>query len=154
MVNPSDNFPEKISNLLQSNWSAGTGLVVSDIAWSHDKFETMNSVETVSQKAIISTYNPTNPVVVEHLSRETALVRETIVVDIILHTAAFSSTDATIGVREAIRAQILKVIHANWNLLSGADQMVVEGEYLRGELPQIQREAFKVVVSNFEVLPL
>jgi hypothetical protein len=31
--------------------------------------------------------------------------------------------------------------------------MVVEGEYVRGELPQIQREAFKVVVSNFEVLP-
>ena len=31
--------------------------------------------------------------------------------------------------------------------------MLVEGEYVRGELPQMQRETFKVAVSNFEVLP-
>lgn len=154
MSSPSDTFTEKISNLLQTKWSsAGTGLVVGDVAWSHDKYETMNSIENVSQKAIISTYNPTNPVTVEHLSRQTTLVKETVVVDVILHTAAFGSTDSTIGVREAIRTLVLQVIHANWNLLSGADQMAFEGEYVRGELPQIQREAFKVVVSNFEVLP-
>ena len=60
---PNDTFPEKISNLLQQNWdSNATGLEVADVFWSHDKFDTMNQVEQVSQKAIISTYNPQNPV--------------------------------------------------------------------------------------------
>lgn len=154
MTNPSDNFPEKISNLLQTNWSsAGTGLVATDVLWSHDKYETMTSVEQVSQKVIVSTYNPINPVSVEQLSSQTNYVKETVVVDVILHTAILGGTDQAIAKREVIRKLILGIIHANWNLLSGADQMTVEGEYIRGELPQIQREAFKVVVVNFEVLP-
>ncbi len=43
------------------------------------------------------------------------------------------------------------MIHSNWNLLPGADQMTIEGEYVRGELPMLQRESFKIVVANFEV---
>ena len=149
-----DTFAEKISNLLQSNWtSAGTGLLYTDVFWSHDKFETMQSVEVVNQKAIISTYNPTNPVAVEILSPQTNLVHETVVVDVILHTAILGGTDSCIAAREAVRKLILQILHRNQTLLSGADVMLVEGEYVRGELPQLQREAFKVVVSNFEVLP-
>ena len=153
MANPSDTFPEKISNLLQTNWSsAGTGLIVSDVAWSHDKFETMTSVEQVSQKAIISTYNPQNPVTVENLSSQTNFLHETVVLDVILHTEVLGGTDATIGIREALRQLIMQVIHQNATLLPGAAFMRVEGEYVRGELPQIQREAFKIIVSSFEVL--
>ena len=151
---PSDTFTEKISNLLQENWdSTSTGLQLVDVAWSHDKFETMNSIEQISQKAIISTYNPQNPVSEEHLSRETKWVAETVVVDVILHTAPLGGTDATIAIREKIRKYVKTLIHQNWNLLPGADQMKVEGEYVRGELPMLQRESFKVVVGNFEVLP-
>jgi len=152
--NPTDTFAEKISNLLQDAWDPiATGLQLSDIAWSHDKYETMNSIEIVTQKAIISTYNPTNPVTVEVLSPQTNFVHEIVVIDVILHTDACGTTDQTIAVRENIRKLILAVIHASATLLSGADQMIVEGEYVRGELPQLQREAFKVVVSHFEVLP-
>ncbi len=155
MTNPTDTFPEKISNLLQANWSsAGTGLVVTDVFWSHDKFETMTSVEQVSQKAIVSTYNPANPVVIEQLSRETRFIHETVVVDVILHTAAMGGTDSCIAAREALRLLILQILHQNQTALAGSAQMRVEGEYVRGELPQIQREAFKVVVDSFEVLPL
>ena len=154
MVNPSDNFPEKVSNLLQANWSsAGTGLVLSDIAWSHDKFDTMTSIEQISQKAIVSTYNPQNPVTVENLSSQTNFLHETVVVDVILHAEILGGTDATLGIREVIRQLILQIIHQNATSLPGSVLMQVEGEYVRGELPQIQREAFKVVVSNFEVLP-
>jgi hypothetical protein len=155
---PSNTFPEKISNLLQANWnSEATGLQVSDIAWSHDKFETMNSIEQVSQKAIISTYNPTNPVSIEVLSSQTNFVHETVVVDVILHTAVLGGTDGCIATREAVRQLILAVIHGirqqTGVSLPGADSISIDGEYVRGELPEIQRESFKVVVSNFEVLP-
>jgi len=154
MSNPTDTFAEKISNLVQTYWtSAGTGLQLSDIAWSHDKYETMTSIEQQTQKAIISTYNPTNPVSIELLSAQTNFIHETVVLDLILHTTAFGTTDKTIAVREACRKLILSILHANQALLSGADLIKVEGEYVRGELPQIQREAFKIVVSNFEVLP-
>lgn len=150
---PSDTFAEKISNLLQENWDAtATGLQVSDVAWSHDKFETMTSVEQVSQKAIVSTYNPTNPVSIEVLSAQTRFIHEIVVVDVILHTDILGGTDACIATREAVRRLILKVLHANQTLLTGAALMIVDGEYVRGELPQIQREAFKVVVSSFEVM--
>ena len=148
-----DTFAEKISILLQENWDSGaTGLEATDVFWSHDKFETLTSVEQVSQKAIISTYNPQNPVSVDHLSRETNLVKETVIIDAILHTAPLGSTDQAIAIREKIRQLILQTVHANWNMLPGADQMVVEGEFVRGELPQLQREAFKVTVSSFEVI--
>ena len=66
---PSDTFPEKISALLQACWDTeATGLQLTDIFWSHDKYETMMSVEDVTQKAVISTYNPQNPVSIEALS--------------------------------------------------------------------------------------
>ena len=108
----------------------------------------------MNQKAIVSTYNPTNPVSVEVLSPQTNFVHETVVVDVILHAAVLGGADTCLATREAVRLLVLKILHANATLLSGAALMVVEGEYVRGELPQIQREAFKVVVSNFEVLSL
>jgi len=149
---PNDTFAEKISALLQENWdSTATGLQLTDVFWSHDKFETMTEVESVAQKAIISTYNPQNPVSVQVLSRETSMVSETVVVDVVLHSEALGGTDQAISVREKIRQLIVGIIHLNWNLLPGADQMTVEGEYVRGELPMLQREAFKVVIVNFEV---
>jgi hypothetical protein len=149
---PSDTFAEKISNLLQENWdTTSIGLQSADVAWSHDKFETLNSIEQISQKAIISTYNPQNPVTEEQLSRETKWVAETVVVDVILHSIPLGGTDATIATREKIRKFVKTVIHQNWNLLPGADQMKIDGEYVRGELPMLQRESFKVVVGNFEV---
>ena len=148
-------FLKKSAISCRLNWSiAGTGLVVADIAWSHDKYETMNTIESVSQKAIISTYNPTNPVTIEVLSEATNFVHEIVVVDVILHSAVLGGTDATIAIREKVRGLVLAVLHASATLLSGADVMAVEGEYVRGELPQIQREAFKVVVSSFEVISL
>jgi len=155
---PSNTFPEKISNLLQANWnSQTTGLLVTDVCWSHDKFETMNEISNVSQKAIVSTYNPTNPVSIEILSAQTNFIHETVVVDVILHTAILGGTDSCIATRESVRQLILAVIHGIQQMtgtsLLGADSVSVEGEYVRGELPEIQREAFKVVVSNFEALP-
>ena len=154
MGNPADTFPEKISNLIQAGWtSAGTGLVLTDVAWSHDKFETMTSIDQVTQKAIISTYNPTNPVTVETLSPQTNFIHETVVVDLILHTAIMGGTDSCIAAREACRKLILQILHQNATQLPDATLMLVEGEYTRGELPDLQREAFKVVVSNFELLP-
>jgi hypothetical protein len=155
---PSNTFPEKISNLLQDSWnSESTGLQVTDVCWSHDKFETMNEISNVSQKAIISTYNPTNPVSIEVLSAQTNFVHETVVVDVILHTAVLGGTDSCIATREAVRQLILAIIHGIQQqtgvTLPGADGISVDGEYVRGELPQIQRESFKMVVSNFEVLP-
>jgi hypothetical protein len=148
---PCDTFAEKISNLLQENWDTSIGLQLSDVAWSHDKFETLSSIELISQKAIISTYNPQNPVSEEQLSRETKWIAETVVIDVILHTSPLGGTDTAISTRERIRKFIKKVIHQNWNLLPGADHMKIDGEYVRGELPMLQRESFKVVVGNFEV---
>ena len=154
MTMPIDTFTEKISNLLQRNWdNSSTGLQVTEVFWSHDKFDTMAQVEQVSQKAIISTYNPQNPVTCQVLSRETNMINELVVIDVLLHPAAFETVDQAIGVREKIRTLIQTVIHANWNVLPGAAQMTLEGEYVRGELPQIQRESFKVSVLSFEVAP-
>jgi hypothetical protein len=158
MSQPTDTFPEKLSNLLQASWdSEATGLQLADIAWSHDKYETLNTIAEVTQKVIVSTYNPPNPVQVELLSKETNFVHETVLIDVILHTAAFGSTDSCITARENIRKLVLAVIHAiqlnTGASLAGADAVRVDGEYIRGELPDLQREAFKTVVSYFEVLP-
>lgn len=153
---PSDTFAEKLSNLLQASWDpVATGLQVTDVAWSHDKFETMTSIEQQTQAAIISTYNPPNPVSVETLSAQTSFVHETVLIDVILHTEPFGGTDATIATREAIRQLILAVIQGiqlnTGASLAGAVSIALEGEYVRGELPQVQRESFKVTVSNFQV---
>ena len=78
-------------------------------------------------------------------------MKETVVIDVILHSDPLGGTDQAIAVRERIRKLIQSVVHANWNLLPGADQMAIEGEYVRGELPLLQRESFKVIVTNFEV---
>ncbi|MGA2386979.1 MAG: hypothetical protein ABSG33_10660 [Candidatus Bathyarchaeia archaeon] len=154
MSTPSDTFAEKISNLLQQNWdSDSTGIQMTDVFWSHDKFDTMSQVEQVSQKAIVSTYNPQNPVAVEVLTPQTNFIHETIVVDVILHVAILGGTDSCIALRESVRQFILKILHAHQTLLPGANLMNVEGEYVRGELPQIQRETFKVAVSFFDVSP-
>jgi hypothetical protein len=73
------------------------------------------------------------------------------VVDVILHSDPLGGTNQAIAIREKIRTLVQSVIHANWNLLPGAEQMTIEGEYVRGELPMLQRESFKVIVANFEV---
>jgi hypothetical protein len=155
MSDPSDTFVEKVSNLLKTNWSSsGTGLLVTEVTWSHSKFETMNDIEKVDTKAIISTYNPQNPITYTPLTPMTDEVNEIVVVDLILHTAPFnegaSGVDVTVGVREKIRQLILQVIHTNQLKLSGANLVTVEGEFIRGELPQILREAFKVVIKYYE----
>ena len=156
---PSDTFAEKLSNLLLQSWDPeATGLQVSDVLWSHDKFETMISLEQASQKAIVSTYNPANPVTIEVLSPQTNFVHEIVVVDVILHTEVLGGTDACIAVRESIRKLVLAGIHGiqvhTSDSLEVADSIAVEGEFIRGELPQLQREAFKIVVNYFEVAPL
>lgn len=150
-----DTFVEKVSNLLRDNWSSsGTGVLVTEVAWSHSKFETMNDIEQIDTKAIISTYNPTNPITYKTLTPAVDEVTEIVVVDLILHTAPFgegaSGVDATVAVRERIRQQILQTIHSNQVKVSDANSVTVEGEYIRGELPQILREAFKVAVLYYE----
>ena len=149
-----DTFAQKISALIQQNWDAeATGLQATDVYWSHDKFDTMTQIEQANRKAIISTYNPQNPVTVDNLSRGTNLLHEAIVVDVILHAGALGGADSCLATRESIRQHILKTLHSNQTLLTGASLVNVEGEYVRGELPQIQRETFKVTVSYFEVCP-
>jgi hypothetical protein len=154
---PSDTFAEKISNLLQQSWdSEATGIQVSEINWSHAKFETMREISNVNQKVIISTYNPTNPVSCEALSAQTNFVHEIIVIDVILQTQPFGSTDNCITARVAIKKLITTVIHEvelqTGLSLPGADSILIEGEFVCGELPDIQREAYKAVVNYFEVL--
>lgn len=158
MAQPNDTFPEKISNLIQASWdSEATGLQVTDVAWSHDRFETLNNAENESQKAIISTYNPPNPRAVEVLSAQTNFIRETIVVDVILHSASLGGVDQCLATRETIATLISAVIHGvqqNTSAsLAGADAVWLEGEYACVEEPQTQRETLKVVVGWFEVLP-
>ena len=138
----------KISNLIQANWnSETTGLQVSDIAWSHDKYETLTSVEQVNQKAIVRHITRQTRCRLRFCPLQTRFFHEIVVVDVVLHTAILGGTDACIGFREAVRLLILQILHANQALLPGANLMVVEGEYVRGELPQIQREAFKVCLA-------
>ena len=152
MSNPTDTFPEKINVLLQENWdSEAAGLQLNDVFWSHDKYETMTQVEQVNRKVIVSTYNPQNPVAVETLTPQTSFIHETVVVDVILHIDVLGGSDACLSAREGIRQLILSILRRNQTALVGADLMLVEGEYVRGELPQIQRESFKVVASSFNI---
>ena len=146
---------ETLSNLLQAQWtSAGTGLQVTDVYWSHDKYETLSQIDTVSQKAIISTYNPENPVIVTSLSKECNHVLETVVLDIILHSAAFGGTDQTISAREQIKQLCYAIIHAAQSSGGTAwSDLYVDGEYVKGELPDLQRIALRVKFVTFEVQP-
>ena len=155
---PSDTFPEKICNLLQQSWdSEATGLQVTDITWTHDRYETMVNVEQQILKAIISTYNPPNPVTSEVLSAQTNFVHETVVIDVILHPVVLGGTDNCIATRAAIKKLIFAIFHSieqqTWLSLAGADSVWIPGEYACIEAPETQREAFKVVVDYFEVLP-
>jgi hypothetical protein len=154
MSSPNDTFAEKISNLLQANWSeAATGLQVSDVDWRHEKFDTMTETQNPTQKATISVYNPANPVSVEVLSAQTSFIHEAVVIDLFLHSGVLGGADNCLATREKIRQFILQVIHQNAAVLPGSALMTFEGEYGRLEGPNEQRECFKVVCSWFEVLP-
>jgi hypothetical protein len=156
---PSDTFPEKLSNLLQAAWdSEATGLQVTDVSWSHDRYETMTNVEQTSQKAIVSMYNPNNPRTCEVLSAQTNFIHEIVLIDIVLHTAPLGGTDQALKTREAIVSLILTIVHGiqrdTGAFLVGANSIQVNGEYVRVEGPEKQRVTLKVTISWFEVLPL
>ena len=154
MSEPSDTFSEKISSLLQANWSStATGLQVSDVDWRHEKFDTMTETQHPTQKAIIGTYNPPNAVSAEVLSAQTSFIHEAVVIDLFLHSGVLGGADNCLATREKIRQFILQVIHQNATVLPGAVLMTFEGGYGRLEGPNEQRECFKVVCSWFEVLP-
>jgi hypothetical protein len=114
----------------------------------------VSKIAALSQSVIISTYNPENPVVVTSLSKECNHLLETVIVDIILKPAAFGGTDPTISAREAIKQLIYGVIHAAQTSAGTSwSDLYIDGEYLKAELPDLQRLALRAKFVTFEVLP-
>jgi hypothetical protein len=148
-------YAEVLSSLLQSQWtSAGTGLLVSQVYWSHVKFDAVSQIAAISQSVIVSTYNPENPVVLTSLSKECNHLLETVVLDIILKPAPLGGIDSAISTREAIKQLFYSVIHAAQSSAgSGWSDLYIDGEYIKGELPDLLRLALRVKFVTFEVLP-
>jgi hypothetical protein len=92
---------ELISSLLQTNWdSVGTGLLVTDVNWSHTRFEAVSQLDAIAQNVIISTYNPPKPTKSTSKTLTFTLVEELIIIDLLVKPS--TSLETAIQTREII----------------------------------------------------
>jgi hypothetical protein len=145
-------FTETLSSLLQTKWtSAGTGLAVNDIFWSHTQYEAISQLEGITQKAIISVYNPPAPVKSVPQSREFALVDELAIVDILLKPVNYATVEVALQVRETIIMWLQKIIQQNQFIISGQSLVQVEKEVVKAEAQIWIRSAWLVKGSRFQI---
>lgn len=143
---------ETLSTLLQTQWSsAATGLVVSDVYWSHTIYEAISQLDGITQKAILSAYNPPQPSKSTPQSREFVTVEEMVVLDLLLKPANYVDVETTNQTREAIIKWMLTTIQLNQFAVTGQKLVEVEKELVKAEIPNIIRSAWLIKATRFQI---
>jgi len=141
---------ELISNLLQANWtSVGTGLLVTDVNWSHTRFEAISQLDAIAQTVIISTYNPPKPTKSTSKTREFTLVDELVIIDLLVKPGDFLET--ALQTRETIARWIQDTVQANQLKVSGQAVVEITDELVKAELPNLIRSAWLLKGTRFQI---
>ena len=141
---------ELLSTLLQNNWcSTGIGLLVTDVNWSHTRFEAVSQIDLITQNVIISTYNPPKPTKSTPESRECALVEELVIIDLLIKTC--DSVETALQTRETIARWLQDVILLNQFLVSGWAMVEINDELVKAELPSLIRSVWQMKGTDFKL---
>jgi len=141
---------ELISTLLQTNWtSVGTGLLVTDVNWSHTRFEAVSQLDAIAENAIISTYNPPKPTKSTSKTMTFTLVEELIIIDLLVKPS--TSLETAIQTREIIARWIQDTVQINQLLVSGQAVVEITDELVKAELPNLIRSAWLLKGTRFQI---
>ena len=141
---------ELISSLLQTNWdSVSTGLLVTDVNWSHTRFEAVSQLDAIAQNVIISTYNPPKPTKSTSKTLTFTLVEELIIIDLLVKPS--TSLETAIQTREIIARWIQDTVQINQLLVSGQAVVEITDELVKAELPNLIRRAWLLKGTRFQI---
>ena len=127
---------ELISSLFQTNWtSVGTGLLVTDVNWSHTRFEAVSQLDAIAENVIISTYNPPKPTKSTSKTLTFTLVEELIIIDLLVKPT--TSLETAIQTREIIARWIQDTVQINQLSVSGQAVVEITDELVKAELPNL-----------------
>ena len=141
---------ELISSLFQTNWtSVGTGLLVTDVNWSHTRFEAVSQLDAIAQNVIISTYNPPKPTKSTSKTLTFTLVEELIIIDLLVKPS--TSLETAIQTREIIARWIQDTVQINQLLVSGQAVVEITDELVKAELPNLIRSAWLLKGTRFQI---
>ena len=141
---------ELISSLLQSNWtSVGTGLLVTDVNWSHTRFEAISQLDAIAQTVIISTYNPPKSTKSTSKTMTFTLVEELIIIDLLVKPT--TSLETAIQTRETIARWIQDTVQINQLSVSGHAVVEITDELVKAELPNLIRSAWLLKGTRFQI---
>ena len=141
---------ELISSLLQTNWTiVGTGLLVTDVNWSHTRFEAVCQLDAIVENVIISTYNPPKPTKSTSKTLTFTLVEELIIIDLLVKPS--TSLETAIQTREIIARWIQDTVQINQLLVSGQAVVEITDELVKAELPNLIRSAWLLKGTRFQI---
>ena len=141
---------ELISTLLQTNWtSVGTGLLVTDVNWSHTRFEAVSQLDAIAENAIISTYNPPKPTKSTSKTMTFTLVEELIIIDLLVKPS--TSLETAIQTREIISRWIQDTVQINQLSVSGQAAVEITDELVKAELPNLIRSTWLLKGTRFQI---
>jgi len=141
---------ELISTLLQTNWTnVGTGLLDTDVNWSHTLFEAVSQLDAIAQNVIISTYNPPKPTKSTSKTREFTLVDELVIIDLLVKPT--TSIETAIQTRETIARWIQDTVQINQLSVSGQAVVEITDELVKAELPNLIRSAWLLKGTRFQI---
>ena len=141
---------ELISSLLQTNWTiVGTGLLVTDVNWSHTRFEAVCQLDAIVENVIISTYNPPKPTKSTSKTLTFTLVEELIIIDLLVKPT--TSLETAIQTREIIARWIQDTVQINQLLVSGQAVVEITDELVKAELPNLIRSAWLLKGTRFQI---
>jgi hypothetical protein len=141
---------ELISSLFQTNWtSVGTGLLVTDVNWSHTRFEAVSQLDAIAENVIISTYNPPKPTKSTSKTLTFTLVEELIIIDLLVKPS--TSLETAIQTREIIARWIQDTVQINQLLVSGQAVVEITDELVKAELPNLIRSAWLLKGTRFQI---
>jgi hypothetical protein len=141
---------ENISVLLQVKWSnVCSDLLVTDINWSHTRFEAISQLEAIAENVIISTYNPPKPTKSTSKTRDFALFEELVIIDILIKPTV--SIELALQTREAIVRWLQDTIQLNQFLIVDQKNVELIDELVKAELPNLIRSAWLLKGTRFQI---
>jgi hypothetical protein len=143
---------EVLSNLLQAQWNnAATGLQVTDVFWSHTVYQAVDQLGAITQRVIISVYNPPAPAENKVQSREFAVLDEVVIVDILMKLANYPDLETALQTREAIIQWLVQTVLAQQFNASGQKLIQLQKMLVKAESPSLLRCAWQVKGTSFIV---
>jgi hypothetical protein len=97
----------------------------------------------------VSCYNPTSPTQVAPLCREAWQQVERVMVDV--YVKAVTTPSAACDVRESMKAEVYRILHASEFKVSGIQDLYVERESSKVEGPDLVRLTIQAACVSFHI---